>query len=131
MRYYIDTCIFLNIWKKEVGPDSETPLYETSETFLRHALEHHTVLISTVTLQELAGNLAPTEFNLLSDSLLNRTQVIEIDEHAVEKALSVKHYADTLHLLLARQHNAVLVTRDKRLIQRAYALFVPVHMPQN
>jgi len=122
MRFYIDTCVFLNVWKKEVGPNPAQPFWEKSLLFLHKHKGH--ILISSAVLQELGQ---PTEGRKRIDALLEAHaitrvntdgQLMALAETLAEKEKSIS-FLDAIHLLVAKREGATLVTRDKNLLKVA------------
>lgn len=120
MRYYLDT----NIWRDflEAREDNLKPLGEFAFQFLRYAMTgKHTILCSDMVLEELklAYSLKEIEkycFESLKD--LKLLETVSISGRQVEEAKRISRErsvprGDALHALLARDNNAVIVTRDK------------------
>ncbi len=117
--YYVDTCIFLNIWKREVGPDPRRPFWKGSEEFLKPHDDE--IAISTVVMRELELKLQKEFLELRKG--IETVPRLTPDEEIFRRARKIESterftlsFYDILHALLAREHSLVLVTRDEKLL---------------
>ena len=135
-RYYIDTCIYLNLWQKEVDEKTGALLWKFAKDFLEKAeTENSTVYYSGYLLKELSFVLEKDIFNKklqmfnfspnfkrinLSISEYNSARRIE-----KESNYEVSFY-DIIHMLLTKKTKSLLITRDNKLIDisRKYNLIV-------
>ena len=135
-RYYIDTCIYLNLWQKEVDEKPGALLWKFAKDFLEKAeTENLTVYYSGYLLKELSFVLEKDIFNKklqmfnfspnfkrinLSISEYNSARRIE-----KESNYEVSFY-DIIHMLLTKKTKSLLITRDNKLIDisRKYNLVV-------
>jgi len=135
-RYYIDTCIYLNLWQKEVDEKTGALLWKFAKDFLEKAeTENLTVYYSGYLLKELSFVLEKDIFNKklqmfnfspnfkrinLSISEYNSARRIE-----KESNYEVSFY-DIIHMLLTKKTKSLLITRDNKLIDisRKYNLVV-------
>ena len=63
MRYYIDTCIWLNLLKKEGDPAKGVPYWKIAQDFLERVLFFgHEVAYSGIILRELQIHLGDGEY---------------------------------------------------------------------
>lgn len=114
-RYYLDTSIWLDFF--EDRQDNIRPLGEFAFQFLKKCLENKAVLFySKMVLKELGCSDAVfKEMFLDFGSLLVQVQIsiAQLDEaELLSKRRSIPA-GDALHAILARDNNAVLITRDK------------------
>lgn len=127
-KYYLDTCIWLNLFKKEGDPRKGKPYWEIADDFIRSIIaEKHILLYSEIILRELQIKLSQEEYQQRSQLIKNMpcTQKIEVlseDKQIARQLESVYSFDisfyDLLNLVLAKRYNAVLVTRDKLLLKR-------------
>ncbi|MFH1055167.1 MAG: type II toxin-antitoxin system VapC family toxin [Candidatus Altiarchaeota archaeon] len=120
MRYYVDT----NVWRDflESREDNLRPLGEYAFQFLKHAmLSKERILYSDFVVEELmvehsAKDIEKLCFEPIKDAgLLERVELtrIQIDEAVrIARQRNVPR-GDALHAVLARDNQAVCVTRDK------------------
>jgi len=134
--YYVDTCIYLNLWKKEI--DEEKDLGELAKNFFEKIENEDSVIYySGFLLKELLFLLSTEEYlqkRELFDSSPNFKKIILTrEEHKLSSKISkdkgVSLY-DAIHMLLAKKTNSILVTRDKELIQLAENYSVEVKRPE-
>ncbi len=63
MKYYVDTCIWLNFFKKEVNIATKVKYWEIVENFLEHVLsKNQEIFYSGIILRELQIKLGEEEF---------------------------------------------------------------------
>ncbi|MFH1173993.1 MAG: PIN domain-containing protein [archaeon] len=114
MRYYVDTCIWRDFWEDRKDP---RPLGEYAEKFFLNVFKRKdTLLFSDRILAELKIALSSDEIEQLFSAFVaaGLLEKVPITEGIREKARKGPlHYGDMIHALLAREHDAVLVTRDK------------------
>lgn len=137
--FYVDTCVYLNLWKKETD-EKNRPLWKFAKDFLDIAFQNKTKIVySGFILKELL-------FILSTEEYLSKKEIFE-DNKLFEKAiLSEKEYStaiemknknkfncslfDIIHTLIAKKTNAILITRDEDLIVFARSLSVTAKKPE-
>ena len=125
MKYYVDTCIWLNLFKREQGCINDFPSLNISKDFVDQATSlHRQLLISPVVLKELAFKLN-AEFDEKHEILKQQPCVSFVptvaEDYTVARDIETKHnyrisFGDCLHIAITRRLNVVLVTRDAQLI---------------
>jgi len=118
-RYYVDT----SIWRDhlESREDNLRPLGEFAFQFLKRIMERrNTVLYSELVVEELKLKYTKEEieeycFEFLRDMKL--IQKVEISSKQVDEAKKIAQErevpkGDVMHAILARDNNAVLISRD-------------------
>ena len=118
-KYYMDTNIFRDYYENRV--DKFKPLGSfANKLFQRIIKENNKVIISDITESELKVVYTEEEIqNILAS--LKQEQLIEhikISERQVKEAINLSKeknvpFADAAHAILARDNDAILVTRDK------------------
>jgi len=142
MDYYVDTCIWLNLFKKEGDPTKGKPYWQMAEEFLKKAIltENCHVFYSAIVLRELQLKLSKEEFELKERQMKAEPKFIEIDALTSDKIETRKleshydfqiSYYDLLHLTIAKRLNAVLITRDKQLIYAAQEQSIIARKPED
>lgn len=123
-RYYVDTCIYLNLWQKEVVRGLE--VWRFAQEFFERTRELNALIFySGFLLKELSYILTPEEFERKRDIFISSSRFQKItltreeysEAQLIEKEL--KHtisFFDIIHMLLARKTHSILVTRDGKLI---------------
>jgi len=139
MNFYVDTCIYLNLWLKEKSKQ-DLPLWRYAKEFFE-SVENSGLKIyySGIILKELSYILTKEEFNkkrvvfnspifeklILSKEELNLARYIES-----ELKYEISFY-DIIHLLLAKKSNSILITRDRKLLYIAKNYSVTAKRPEN
>jgi predicted nucleic acid-binding protein len=129
-RYYLDTCIWLNLFKKEGDSTKGAPYWKIAKDFLEQIKSDEKVIVSTIVLKELIFT-AGDKFELIK-SFFKASEFIEIIKTVPEDydfarklenedRLRISFY-DYLHIAIAKRINALLITRDKDLITKANKL---------
>jgi predicted nucleic acid-binding protein len=136
MKYYIDTCIFLNVWKGEVGPNKKWPFYRTSDEFLKKYKKD--ILISTKVLTEIERKLSEGEFKIRCLQLLDELETLDVPEDVIAQAQRIYQdidkeisFADIIHMLMTEREGATLITRDRALMTIARAYDISVASPDD
>ncbi len=126
-RFYVDTCIYLNLWQKEGDASLGKPYWKIAKEFFEKT-ENENVIIyySGFILKELSFILEKEIFNKklqmfnYSPNFIRITlSVNEFDlAREIEKESNYEiSFYDIIHMLLAKKANSILITRDKKLIR--------------
>lgn len=124
--YYIDTCIYLNLWQKEIDDVTKAPLWKFAKEFLEKIEEDSIIYYSGFILKELKFILSEEEFNKKRElfessqnfkrAFLSREEFNLAREMEKESGYEISFY-DFIHILLAKKTNSILITRDKKLLE--------------
>jgi len=138
-RYYVDSCVYLNLWKKEV--DGDIQLWKLAKEFFEKAEDENSIIYySGFLLKELMFTL---DEELFIDKLemFNRSagfKRITLTKEEYEEAQRLKNVAtsdisffDVIYTLLAKKTNSILITRDKELSEFARSLNVETRKPED
>jgi predicted nucleic acid-binding protein len=126
--FYADTCIYLNLWKKEVDENGK-PLWLFAKKFFELAdLEGFRIFYSGFILKEMLFLLSSGEY-LEKRAFIEENRIFErasLNEEEYKKAIELKNKTptncslfDIIHLLLAKKTNSILVTQDRELLDLA------------
>ena len=136
--YYVDTCIYLNLWQKEVVNGVE--LWRFAKDFFDKTGERNDIIYySGFILRELKFILSETEFNqkrkLFSSNPRFVRKVLTEEEYEEARKIEIEtkneiSFYDIMHILLARKTNSILVTRDKKLIEISKKRSIEVKRPE-
>jgi predicted nucleic acid-binding protein len=139
-NYYVDTCIYLNLWQKEVEKKTGLKLWKLAQRFFEKAEERSfTIYYSGFVLKELNYILTKEEFHkkrIMFESSSNFSRLIlsreEFEEaRKIEKDIKFEiSFFDVIHILLARKSNSILITRDKRMVEVAKKFDVEGKKPE-
>src|SRR3989344_6287794 len=137
--YYIDTCIYLNLWQKEVS-FSGVKYWEIAQNLLEFIEEkNYTIYFSGFILKELNYILSKKEFENKKELFENTTNFkkVFLDKEELEEARKIEKevnfdvsFYDIIHMILAKKTKSILETRDKRLMNIAIKYKVDVKLPE-
>ena len=136
--FYIDTCIYLNLWKKEVDGYGNK-LWEFAKNFFEKIEgENSIIYYSGYLLKELMFVFDENKFidklELFNFSPnFKRVNLIK-EEYEIVKRIKKENreisFYDIIHMLLAKQTNSILITRDNALIKLAKKHQIIVKKPE-
>ena len=136
--YYVDTCIYLNIWQKEVVNSVE--LWKLSKEFFDKIEERENMIYySGFILKELMYLLSENEFKqkreMFSSNPRFIKEILTSEEYEEAREIEIKikdeiSFYDIIHILLAKKTKSILITRDKKLIETPKSLGVDVKKPE-
>ncbi len=141
MRYYVDTCIWLNLLKKEGDPAKGVPYWKLARDFIESVLcsEQGLIVYSDIVLRELKLKLEEHKYHDATKLFVREPKCIRVDVTAEDKAIARKlesHYDFTIsfydmaHLALCKRLSCALVTRDKQLAEIARENGVKANRPE-
>lgn len=125
--YYVDTCIWLNLFKKEGDETKGIPYWKSAKDFIKQIEEHNDVIIlSTIILKELLFKLSD-RFNEIKQFLQESDSLHIIkttpDDYHQARRWEQEHqrlsFYDYLHVAIAKRLDIHLITRDKELMEFA------------
>ncbi|MDD5086607.1 MAG: PIN domain-containing protein [Candidatus Nanoarchaeia archaeon] len=129
--FYLDTCIWLNLFKKEGNPEKGIPYWKLAKDFIEKVIfsENSEIIYSGVVIKEIKFKLDDEEKLKEKLSFLEKenrfrfVKLTEEDYYFARKLESNLRYQlsfyDCLHIALCKRLNFILVTRDKYLIKIA------------
>lgn len=135
--FYVDTCVYLNLWKKEVDENGEK-LWLYAKNFFELAEKTHSkIYYSGFILKEMLFLLSTNEYlekrEFFEDSLFEK---IVLTEEEYKKAVKIKNKIisdcslfDIIHISLAKKTNSILITHDRELIIMARGLGITAKTP--
>ena len=136
--YYVDTCVYLNIWQKEVANSIE--LWKLAKEFFDKIEERGNIIYySGFILKELMYILSEEEYYQKRELFNGSSNFIKatLNEAEYEEARKIEMdlkgkigFYDIMHMLLARKTHSVLITRDKKLIETSNKFNVKVKRPE-
>ncbi len=138
--FYVDTCIYLNLWQKEGNEKRGVPYWKLAKDFFEKFDNERTIIYySGFVLKELKFILTEEEFNAKrklfdSSSCFKKIEASTEDLNEARKIESELHYEigfyDIIHMLLAIKTKSVLVTRDKKLLEATKKYPVAAKRPE-
>jgi len=136
--YYVDSCIYLNLWKKE-SDDSGNLLWKFAKEFFEKAEDEGSIIYySGFLLKELMFILSTERYldergRLESSPNFNKI-ILSKEEYSLAKRIKKGNvnisFYDVIHMLIAKKTNSILVTRDKGLIEFAKRFSVKSKKPE-
>lgn len=119
MKYYVDTSIWRDYY--EDRKDNLKPLGEFAFEFFRKVkINNDKILYSDLVIEELNKAYNEKEikqiFNIIEEE--NLLEKVEISKNQLKEALDLKRklqipFGDALHAILAKDNDAILITRDE------------------
>jgi len=134
--YYVDSCIYINLWNKEEG-QNKNPWEMAENFFTKHQQDR--IYYSGFVLRELQFVLSAEKFNRCKMAIIARLNFRRLFLSDIEMAIARKieseinyeiSFYDIIHMLLAKQVDAMLITRDKKLITIAARYGVETKLPE-
>ena len=127
-KFYVDSCIYLNLWNKEGSSKFGKPYWQIAQEFFDKFNHKNSIFYySGFIIKELKFKMAPNDFQSrikLFDkkkfrSIFVPTNLLPIARKIESETYFAISFYDILHLLLAKKSNSILVTRDKKLLEAA------------
>lgn len=126
--YYVDSCIWLNLFKKEGDPTKGVPYWKIAKDFIESVEKSNDlIIVSAAVLKELTFKLG--EKFLLGKEFFDKSNYIKLiktlpeDYSFARKLESDLEYQlsfyDCLHIAIAKRLDIKLITRDKGLLEIA------------
>jgi len=136
--YYVDSCIYLNLWQKEVDDDGNLLWKFAKEFFEKIDNENSIIYYSGYLLKELMFIFDEKQFidklELFNYSPNFKRITLTKEEYnlasEIKKENSKVSFYDIIHMLLTKQTNSILVTRDNLLIKLAKEYSVIAKKPE-
>ncbi len=136
--YYVDSCIYLNLWKKEVD-DFGNLLWKFAKEFFEKAEDENSIIYySGFLLKELMFLLSTEEYlnkrELFESSPSFKKVMLSSEEYDLARKIKNENsqisFYDIVHMLLAKKTGSILITRDKLLIEIAKLFSVEARKPE-
>ncbi|MBI3035723.1 PIN domain-containing protein [Candidatus Woesearchaeota archaeon] len=127
MEFYVDTNIYLNLWKKEGDSTKGTHYWKLAQDFMDKAERDNSIIaFSGLILKELKYKLTPEQFKEKSDLLKSTYKKVDVLEEDYDNARKLESksgfdisFYDCLHIAVCKRLNLVLVTRDRLMLDFA------------
>ncbi|PLW79345.1 hypothetical protein C0585_08010 [Candidatus Woesearchaeota archaeon] len=138
-EFYVDTCIWLNLFKKEGDNTKGVPYWKIAEEFIAKIIRSNDIIIYTgFILKELKYKLNPIEYVERENFLKNESsfKFIKAKEEDYDLARKFEKdsnyeisFFDCIHLAISIRKNCTLITRDNDFIKFAKK-YIKVHKPE-
>ena len=140
-RFYVDACIYINLWQKEGDPSKGIPYWRLAKDFFKKFDNDACIIYySGFLLKELEFVLPKALFDkkrLLFGSSPNFHKLMLTEEGLAQARVmesTLDEYVgfyDIIHMLLSERAGATLVTRDKKLLEVADSHCIPAKKPED
>jgi hypothetical protein len=127
--YYVDTCIWLNLLKKEGDATKGVPYWKIAEDFFQSCFSSSDkeILCSVIVVRELELQLNTRDYycflEVINKKNIKIVAALEEDKRCARKLESFYNftisYYGLLHMTIAKRWTATLITRDKLLLQKS------------
>ncbi len=136
--HYVDTCIWINLFKKEGDETKGIPYWKLAKDFIEQVEDDHGIIIvSTITLKELTFKLGDkldyVKQFFQESGFIHIIKTIPEDYQQArqwEREHQRLSFYDYLHAAIAQRLNVPLITRDRDLIEFAQE-YVEVFKPED
>jgi len=139
--YYVDSCIWLNLFKKEGDPSKGIPYWKIAEDFIEQIIfSDDMIMCSGFVFKEIKYNLNDNDLFkekekfLKNEPKINFIKAISADYDLARKLESISNFTisffDCMHIDLSYRLGCVLITRDALLIEVAKK-YIAVTKPEN
>lgn len=139
-RFYVDSCIYLNLWQEEVNKKRDIAYWKFAKDFFeKYDKESDVFYYSGFILKELRFILTKEEYaqkRILFYKSPNFKRIkISPEEYAKARKIEsdLKYqigFFDIIHMLLAMKTQSVLVTRDRELLRAAKKYKIVAKKPE-
>ena len=126
-KYYIDSCIWLNLLKKEGDPTKGIPYWKLAKDFIEQVEDQNEkIIVSTIIMKELYFTMKD-KFNRIK-KFFKESEYIEIvktipEDYELARKWEQEHgvlsFYDYIHVAISKRLNILLITRDEDLIEFA------------
>lgn len=139
-KFYVDTCIWLNLFKKEGDSSKGVPYWKIASDFISKIenSQEDIIIVSTIILKELKYKL-DKKFNFVQEIFKAKkyVRIIKTTPQDYDFARKIEkdcdyiiRFYDCLHISLSKRNKSILITRDKDLIKIGKE-YVEVEKPEN
>ncbi len=130
--FYVDTCIYLNLWKMEKR------FWKIAKHFFEK-YKSHTFYYSGFVLKEIQYKIKKDLFiekrklfcknNNFIKFIANKNLIDKARDIEIETNFEISFF-DIIHMLIAKETNSILITRDQKLIQTCKEYNINVNKPE-
>ena len=136
-EHYIDSCIWLNLFKKEGDPAKGIPYWKLAKDFIEHVEEENgRIIVSTIVIKELSFKLVEKFDDVkqfFKEAVFISIVKTTTDDYGMAREFERRHgllsFYDYLHVAIAKRLNVSLLTRHNHLITFA-KIHIEVFKPE-
>ncbi len=141
-RYYIDTSIWLNLFKQEGDSSKGIPYWQIAKEFIERAMfsKDDEIIYSNIILREIKLKLGDCAYIKVYEFFFKEPKCVKIDLTSDDKAIARQlesryqfeiSFYDLIHMVLCKRFNCILVTRDKQLLDVSRANGIGAYKPED
>ena len=139
MKFYIDTNIYLNLWKKEGDAAKGIPYWKLAKDFIDKAEKEGSAIVFTgFVLKELKYKLTNEQFKEKEDLLKSNFQKVDVVKEDYEYARKLESktkfeisFYDCLHICVCKRLSLILISRDALMLSIAKKEGIICGKPEN
>jgi len=142
MKYYVDTSIWLNLFKKEGDSSKGVPYWQMAKEFIERVMfsKDDEIIYSDIVLREIRLKLGEYESNKVEKFFSKEPKCVKVDltneDKAIARQLESQYqfeisFYDLVHMVLCKRFDCILVTRDKQLIDISRENGISAYKPEN
>lgn len=122
MKYFIDTCIWRDFYEAHIDPNGKPLGSYAASLFMKLLKENEVILFSNSIVSELAKEGADIDTFLGLVSCIGKLRFVETNKSQVKEAADIAKerglpFVDALNAVQSRDHEAILVSQDKHILQ--------------
>lgn len=140
-QYYVDSCIWLNLFKKEGDAARGKPYWKLAKEFIERIMFSEDVIVySGFVLKEIKHNLKDNQLFEEKQTFMGeepKFSLIRVTEEdynfgrILESEFNFEiSFFDCMHIAISKRLGCILVTRDRLLMEKAKN-YVKVDKPEN
>lgn len=123
--YYVDSCIWLNLFKKEGDASKGKPYWEIAEEFIEMVMHSagSEIIYTMPVLREIKLKLPDSVYSEKEAYIITEFCFVEVTDEDVSFARKLEaesgysiSFFDCIHTAVCKRIGAMLVTRDKKLL---------------
>lgn len=130
-KYYVDSCIWLNLFNKETRVIQGLPVWKIAALFLEQ--KQGRLFSSTFVLEEVGYKTNEKNADVieaLTECIVATSEDMAFGRDIESKESYILSFFDCMHIALAKRKGLTLITRDKELLWRGQK-YVEVMKPES
>jgi len=117
-KYYLDTSIWMDIYEDRKGYNQEPLGDYAGKLLILIKIKKYKLIITELLIKELEMNYSVDEIKNMMKPFEDILERINISKEQKDEAIKIAKErslppGDVLHAIIARDHNLILITRDK------------------
>lgn len=126
-RYYVDSCIWLNLFKKEINPNGIKDFWKIAEEFILEKSENDNIIYTGLVFRELEDKINDVlrykeKLYFIKEELKCNYVKLTNEDYDFARKLEkeencILSFYDFLHIAVCKRTDSILITRDNKLIE--------------